>query len=73
MAKGARASSTKANNAALKRNVFGPIEAARAERLSAKLLALVAAPRPSQQKDTGDVMVDATSMMALNFVASKTD
>lgn len=51
MAKGARASSIKANNVALKTKVFGPIETARTERLSAKLLALAAAPRPSAQKD----------------------
>lgn len=51
MAKGARASSIKANHVALKTKVFGPVETARTERLSAKLLALAQAPRPSAQKD----------------------
>jgi len=71
MAKGARASSIKANNAALKKNVFGPIETARAERLSAKLLALAAAPRPSQQKDAGDMMVDTSGMILLHAFANQ--
>ncbi|OTA66680.1 hypothetical protein K449DRAFT_391124 [Hypoxylon sp. EC38] len=46
MAKSARSSTRKANNQRLKANVFGPIEAARAERLSAKLLELAAQPKP---------------------------
>ena len=37
MAKGARASSKKANRTKLRANVFGPVEQARAERLHAKL------------------------------------
>jgi hypothetical protein len=53
MAKSARASSKKTNNQRLKSRVFGPIETARTERLSAKLLQLVAEPRLSQ-KDTKD-------------------
>lgn len=40
MAKGLRASSKKANRSLLRQNVFGPVEAARKERLSAKLLEL---------------------------------
>lgn len=40
MAKGLRASTKKANKTLLRQNVFGPIEAARKERLSAKLLEL---------------------------------
>jgi hypothetical protein len=58
MAKSARASSKKANNQKLKSRVFGPIETARTERLSAKLLQLAAEPRPSQ-KYTKDVTMDA--------------
>lgn len=46
MAKSARSSTRKTNNQRLKANVFGPIEAARAERLSAKLLELAAQPKP---------------------------
>ena len=49
MAKSKRSSVIKTNNQRLKKNVFGPVEAARAERLSAKLLALAAEPKP--QKD----------------------
>lgn len=49
MAKSSRSSAIKTNNQRLKRNVFGPVEAARAERLSAKLLAIAAEPKP--QKD----------------------
>ncbi|ELR02487.1 hypothetical protein VC83_07878 [Pseudogymnoascus destructans] len=61
MAKGARASSIKANNTALKTKVFGPVETARTERLSAKLLALAAAPRPSAQKDVTMDVEDAAA------------
>ena len=59
MAKSSRASSRKANNQRLKANVFGPVEAARAERLSAKLLELAAQPKPKPEEmkiadDDGD-------------------
>ncbi|KAK2628581.1 hypothetical protein QTJ16_001684 [Diplocarpon rosae] len=46
MAKGARASKIKANNAKLKGEVFGPVETNRTARLSAKLLELASQPRP---------------------------
>ncbi|KAK5112676.1 hypothetical protein LTR85_011187 [Meristemomyces frigidus] len=46
MAKGARASSIKKNKTGLKKRVFGPVEIARSERLSAKLLALAQQPKP---------------------------
>jgi hypothetical protein len=49
MAKSSRSSVVKTNNQRLKKNVFGPVEAARAERLSAKLLAIASQPKP--QKD----------------------
>lgn len=71
MAKGARASSIKANNTALKTKVFGPVETARTERLSAKLLALAAAPRPSVQKDTGDVTMNVEGKAAALVVEVK--
>ena len=52
MAKSLRSSTRKANNAQLKKSVFGPIEAARADRLSAKLLELAAQPKPkAPEKD----------------------
>lgn len=61
MAKGARASSRKANNARLKSKVFGPVEAARTERLAAKLLELASQPRPKTQgkSPSDDVDMDA--------------
>ncbi|KAH7000091.1 hypothetical protein EDB80DRAFT_723146 [Ilyonectria destructans] len=55
MAKSARASSRKANNQRLAANVFGPVEAARAERLHAKLLELAKQPKP----ESSDVAMDA--------------
>ncbi|OTB20549.1 hypothetical protein K445DRAFT_51907 [Daldinia sp. EC12] len=58
MAKSSRASTRKANNQRLKAKVFGPVEAARAERLSAKLLELAA--QPKAQPETEMKMVDGT-------------
>ncbi|KAI4625050.1 uncharacterized protein J4E87_005532 [Alternaria ethzedia] len=48
MAKGARASSKKANRTKLRARVFGPVEQARAERLHAKLLETIAQPKPER-------------------------
>jgi len=48
MAKGARASTNKANNAKLKSRVFGPVETERTARLSAKLLELASQPKPTR-------------------------
>ncbi|KAI1646338.1 hypothetical protein F4815DRAFT_10261 [Daldinia loculata] len=50
MAKSSRASTRKTNNQRLKAKVFGPVEAARAERLSAKLLELAAQPKPQPEE-----------------------
>ncbi|CAG8962058.1 hypothetical protein HYFRA_00005101 [Hymenoscyphus fraxineus] len=62
MAKGARSSSRKANNAALKSKVFGPVEAARNERMQAKLLALIAQPKPKpEEKDVEMEVTEATT------------
>ncbi|KAK7951749.1 uncharacterized protein PG986_007477 [Apiospora aurea] len=47
MAKSSRASTIKANNQRLKRNVFGPVEAARLQRLSAKMREIAAQPKPT--------------------------
>ncbi|KAK3301556.1 uncharacterized protein B0T15DRAFT_544007 [Chaetomium strumarium] len=58
MAKSARASRIKANNQRLKKNVFGPVEAARAERLSAKLLAIAAQPKPQKDVEMNEEPVD---------------
>ncbi len=50
MAKGARASSRKRNNAALRAKIFGPAVDARTERLSAKLQELVSRPKPVDER-----------------------
>jgi Protein of unknown function (DUF2423) len=50
MAKGARASSRKRNNAALRAKIFGPAVDARTERLSAKLQELVSKPKPVEER-----------------------
>ncbi|CCF33375.1 hypothetical protein CH063_05578 [Colletotrichum higginsianum] len=51
MARSSRSSVTKKNNQRLKANVFGPVEQARAERLSAKLLELSRQPKPEKEAD----------------------
>ena len=51
MAKGLRASTKKANKFLLRQNVFGPVEAARKERLSAKLLELASKSSPAIPAD----------------------
>jgi len=60
MAKSSRASSRKANNQRLKKHVFGPVEAARLERLSEKLLEIAAQPKP--QRDAEMKTVDGMLM-----------
>lgn len=54
MAKSQRSSVTKANNQRLKKNVFGPVEAARQQRLSARLLEIASQPKPVPEKDMKD-------------------
>lgn len=54
MAKSARSSSKKANNQRKVRNINGPVEAARAQRLSARLIELAKQPKP----ETSDVKMD---------------
>lgn len=55
MAKGARASSKKANRTKLRARVFGPVEKARAERLHAKLLETIQQPKPEKtEMDTAE-------------------
>jgi hypothetical protein len=51
MAKGLRSSVKKANKTKLRARVFGPIEDARTQRLSAKLLELASQPKPSKPLD----------------------
>lgn len=50
MAKGLRASRNKKNNQALSKRVFAPVEAARNERLSAKLLELARQPKAPKEE-----------------------
>lgn len=50
MAKGLRASRVKKNHQALSKRVFGPVEAARNERLSAKLLELARQPKAPREE-----------------------
>ncbi|KAI9826800.1 MAG: hypothetical protein M1832_005738 [Thelocarpon impressellum] len=52
MAKGLRSSVKKANRAKLRVRVFGPVEDARTERLSAKLLALASQSKTTKSTDT---------------------
>jgi len=49
MAKSARSSALKKNRTALKKKVFGPVEAARNERLQAKLLEIVNQPKVTME------------------------
>lgn len=56
MAKSVRASKIKTNNSKLKSRVFGPVETARTERLSAKLLELASQPRPTKKDSDGMAM-----------------
>jgi len=51
MAKGLRASTKKANRSKLRSKVFEPVEDARTERLSAKLLEIASRPRPKADDD----------------------
>ena len=55
MAKSARASGIKKNKRALKKRVFGPVETARNERLSAKLLELAQQPKPALNQSEIDL------------------
>ncbi|KAK4639695.1 hypothetical protein QC761_710605 [Podospora bellae-mahoneyi] len=58
MGKSSRASTIKQNNRKLKANVFGPVEAARAERLHAKLAELIAQPKPVKEVEMNDEPVN---------------
>ncbi|KAI7787694.1 hypothetical protein LA080_015063 [Diaporthe eres] len=61
MAKSQRSSVTKANNQRLKKNVFGPVEAARQQRLSARLLEIASQPKPVPEKEMKDTTEQAES------------
>ncbi|KAK4569998.1 hypothetical protein LTR86_002968 [Recurvomyces mirabilis] len=62
MAKSSRSSALKKNNKQLKKKVFGPAEAARQERLNAKLMALASQPKPPRadmEVETEELVKDA--------------
>ncbi|KAG6365348.1 hypothetical protein INS49_006958 [Diaporthe citri] len=61
MAKSQRSSVTKANNQRLKKNVFGPVEAARQQRLSARLLEIASQPKPVPEEEMKDTTEQAES------------
>lgn len=69
MAKGARASTKKANNVRLKAGVFGPVESARNERLSAKLLELASQPKPRKE----DVVMEVEGTISDRFSRLRSD
>lgn len=79
MAKSARATSVKKNKSALKKKVFGPVEAARNERLGAKLLELASKakpPRPEMEVDgmqhtTNDTINQHVRANTIPLLASK--
>ena len=70
MAKSARASSRKNNNQKLKKNVFGPVESARTERLSAKLMELVAQQIPAKE-DKADENAMEDGMLKYSYAGGK--
>ncbi|KAK0711619.1 hypothetical protein B0H67DRAFT_646974 [Lasiosphaeris hirsuta] len=72
MAKSSRSSQIKTNNQKLKRNVFGPIEAARLARISAKLTEIAAQPKPLRDVDMEIVNEDATAEIK-DATAEKTE
>ncbi|KAM0334098.1 hypothetical protein ACHAQA_001118 [Verticillium albo-atrum] len=73
MAKSARASSRKANNRALKKNVFGPVESARTERLSAKLIELAAQPKPQKEREVSMDVEDLDAEIAKDAAAEASE
>jgi hypothetical protein len=66
MAKGARASSKKANRTKLRARVFGPAHQARAERIHAKLLETIQQPKPEKtEMDTAEDGMTPSTAIAL--------
>lgn len=66
MAKSSRSSTKKANNQRLAANVFGPVEKARAERLSARLQEIANQPKP----ESSDVNMDGQCSLPLTHRAT---
>ena len=68
MAKGLRSSTKKANKTKLRSRVFGPVENARTERLSAKLLELASKPKPAVEGN-GNMDVEPVGMNPHTYMA----
>ena len=62
MAKSLRSSVKKANRTKLRAKVFGPVENARTERLSAKLVELASQPRQAKSENE----IDGLGMLAIH-------
>ena len=62
MAKSLRSNGRQRNNTVLKRYVYGPVESARAARLSAKLMEIASEPKPTKDAEmkTDDADSDGT-------------
>ncbi|KAL8861358.1 MAG: hypothetical protein Q9178_002230 [Gyalolechia marmorata] len=70
MAKGLRSSVKKANRSRLRSKVFGPVEEARKQRLSAQLLSKAAEPSPNAKEDTMLLDDSATLPVKTNTTAA---
>jgi len=68
MAKSSRSRVVKENNRRLKKNVFGPVESERVERLSAKLLALAAEPKAQNDVEMNEGRIPNISSTQLFLV-----
>ncbi|KAI5203179.1 hypothetical protein E4T39_04368 [Aureobasidium subglaciale] len=70
MGKGLRSSTNKVNNRKLKKNVFGPVEKARTQRLSEKLQELASQPKPpkadTEVEESSDSKQAASEAKAAN-------
>ncbi|KAL9048297.1 MAG: hypothetical protein Q9162_007787 [Coniocarpon cinnabarinum] len=60
MAKSARSNARQKNNTALRNNVFGPVEQARARRLSEKLSQVVSQPTEREKQKQNEMEVERT-------------
>ncbi|KAI4269608.1 MAG: hypothetical protein L6R38_007406 [Xanthoria sp. 2 TBL-2021] len=71
MAKGLRSSVKKANRSRLRSRVFGPVEEARKQRLSAKLLSKAVEPSPNAKGDT--MLLDGSATLPVESNTSTTN
>ncbi|KAL8914118.1 MAG: hypothetical protein Q9171_001234 [Xanthocarpia ochracea] len=71
MAKGLRSSVKKANRSRLRSKVFGPVEEARKQRLSAKLLSKAVEPSPNAKEDT--MLLDDSTILSVKSNTTAAD